>query len=270
MGITNFPVQLTSFIGREREIADVSRMLFSSHLVTLTGANGTGKTRLAIQVAKTVSDSFADGVRLVDLAPLREPALVPQLTAKALGLRPISDQPVLETLQEYVHSKQLLLILDNCEHLSEACAQLAQELLSQAPELRILATSSVALAIAGEAIYLVSGLEWPEHGGKPVGDGQSQLDLQDLMSYDAVRLFVERARAISPNFKLTSENARSMIEACRRLDGLPLALELASARINVLTVQEIVARLNDRFTLLTSSHHRGVEPRHHTLRAAID
>lgn len=270
MGSINLPVQLTSFIGREREIADVSRLLFSSHLITLTGANGTGKTRLAIQIANTVSDSFADGVWLVDLAPLREPALVPQLTAEALGLRPNSDQPLLETLLKYVQSKQLLLILDNCEHLSEACAQLAQELLSQAPELRILATSSVALAIAGEAIYLVSGLEWPAFRGEPVRDGQSRLDLQELMGYDAVRLFVERARAISPNFNLTSENARPTVETCRRLDGLPLALELASARINVLTVQEIVERLNDRFNLLTSSHPRGIEPRHHTLRAAID
>jgi predicted ATPase/DNA-binding CsgD family transcriptional regulator len=270
MGSINLPTQLTSFIGREREIEDIKRLLFSSHLVTLTGANGTGKTRLAIQIANTVSDSFADGVWLVDLAPLREPVLVPQLTAEALGLRPNADQPLLKTLLKFVQSKHLLLILDNCEHLSEACALLAQELLSQAPELRILVTSSVALAIAGEAIYLVSGLDWPAFGGEPMRDGQNRLDLQELMGYDAVRLFVERARAISPNFNLTSENARPTVETCRRLDGLPLALELASARVNVLTVQEIVTRLSDRFTLLTSSHHRGIEPRHHTLRAAID
>ena len=161
MGSTNIPVQLTSFIGREREIADVKRLLFSSHLVTLTGAGGSGKTRLAIQIANSVSENFADGVWLVDLAPLREPALVPQLVAQALGLRPAADQPLLETLLSFVRSKQLLLILDNCEHLSDACAQLAQELLSQAPELRILATSRVALGIAGETIYPVSGLAWP-------------------------------------------------------------------------------------------------------------
>ena len=270
MGSINLPVQLTSFIGREREIADVKRLLLSSHLVTLTGAGGSGKTRLAIQIANLVSESFADGVWLVDLALLREPNLVPQLTAQTLGLRLIADQPLLETLLNFVQSKQLLLILDNCEHLSEACAQLAQELLSQAPALRILATSSVALAIAGEIIYLVSGLDWPVFVGESMRDRQSRLDLQELMGYDAVRLFVERARANSPNFSLTYENAWSTVEMCRRLDGLPLALELASARINVLTVQEIVTRLNDRFALLTSSQRRGIEPRHHTLRAAID
>jgi predicted ATPase len=270
MGSINLPVQLTSFIGREREIADVKRLLYSSHLITLTGANGTGKTRLAIQIANSVSESFADGVWLVDLAPLREPALVPQLTAEALGLRPIPDQPLLETLLKFVQPKQLLLILDNCEHLNEACAQIAQELLSQAPALRILATSSVALAIAGETIYLVSGLDSPVFGGEPMRHGQSHPDLQELMRYDAIRLFVERARSTSPNFNLTSENAWSTIETCRRLDGLPLALELASARVNVLTVQEIVTRLNDRFALLTSSQRRGIEPRHYTLRAAID
>jgi predicted ATPase/DNA-binding CsgD family transcriptional regulator len=270
MGSINLPVQLTSFIGREREIADVKRLLYSSHLITLTGANGTGKTRLAIQIANSVSESFADGVWLVDLAPLREPALVPQLTAEALGLRPIPDQPLLETLLKFVQPKQLLLILDNCEHLNEACAQIAQELLSQAPALRILATSSVALAIAGETIYLVSGLDSPVFGGEPLRHRQSHPDLQELMRYDAIRLFVERARSTSPNFNLTSENAWSTIETCRRLDGLPLALELASARVNVLTVQEIVARLNDRFALLTSSQRRGIEPRHYTLRAAID
>ena len=161
MGITNFPVQLTSFIGREREIAEVKRLLFSSHLVTLTGAGGSGKTRLAIQIANAVSETFIDGAWLVDLVPLHEPALVPQLVVQALGLRPAADQPLLETLLNFVGSKQLLLILDNCEHLSEACAQLAQGLLSQAPELRILATSREPLAIAGETIYPVSGLAWP-------------------------------------------------------------------------------------------------------------
>ena len=270
MGLTNFPVQLTSFIGREREIADIKRMLINSHLVTLTGAGGSGKTRLAFQVANSESENFADGVWLVDLAPLHEPALVPQLAAQAFSLRPSADQPLLDTLLRFVQSKQMLLILDNCEHLIEACAQLAQELLSQAHTLRILATSSVAMRIAGESIYQVSGLGWPILGGESVRDGKSRLDLQEIMSYDAVRLFVERARASSPNFNLTYENAWSTIETCRRLDGIPLALELASARVNVLTVQEIASRLNDRFTLLTSSQRRGIEPRHQTLRAAID
>jgi non-specific serine/threonine protein kinase len=270
MDLTNIPVQLTSFIGREREIADVKHLLFSSHLITLTGAGGSGKTRLAIQISKLVNENFADGVWLVDLAPLHEPALVPQLVTLALGLRPTVDQSPLETLLSFVRSKQLLLLLDNCEHLSEACAQLAQGLLSQAPDLRILATSRVALAIAGETIYQVSGLAWPIFDDEAVREGQIRLDLQGLMSYDAVRLFVERVCAISPTFNLTSENASPTVEICRRLDGLPLALELASARVNVLTVQEITARLNDRFALLSSGQRRGLEPRHHSLRAAID
>lgn len=270
MASTNLPIQLTSFVGRERELAEVELLLSASRLVTLTGAGGSGKTRLAIQIANSVSETFADGLRLVDLAPLRDPALVPQLVVEVLGLRPAVDQPLLQTLLSFVRSKQLLLILDNCEHLSDACAQLAQGLLSQAPGLRILATSRVALASAGETIYPVSGLDWPVLGGEAVRDEQSRLDLQALMGYDAVRLFVERARAISPNFNLNSENARSTVEICRRLDGLPLALELASARVNVLTVQEITARLNDRFALLISRQRTGFEPRHHTLRAAID
>ncbi len=270
MGLTNFPLQLTSFIGREREIADVKRLLFSSHLITLTGAGGSGKTRLAIQISKSVSENFADGVWLVDLAPLHEPALVPQLVILALGLRLTADQPLLETLLSFVRSKQLLLLLDNCEHLSEACAQLAQGLLSKAPDLRILATSRVALGIAGENIYQVSGLAWPVFDKEVKPEGQVHLEFQELMRYDAVRLFVERARAISPNFNLTSENALSTVEICRRLDGLPLALELASARVNVLTIQEITARLTDRFALLISGQHSGHDARHHTLRATID
>jgi predicted ATPase/DNA-binding CsgD family transcriptional regulator len=264
MGLTNFPIQLTSFIGREREIADIQRLLFTSHLITLTGAGGSGKTRLAIQIANSVSESFADGAWLVDLVPLREPAFVPQLVAQVFGLRPSPEQPLLETLLNFVHSKQLLLILDNCEHLTEACAQLTQELLSQAPELRVLATSREPLSITGETIYPISGLGWPADRADLEGNPK------DLMQYDAVCLFVERARTISPNFNLTHENALPTVEICRRLDGLPLALELAGARVNVLTVDEIRARLNDRFSLLISTQQKGLEQRHRTLRAAID
>jgi predicted ATPase/DNA-binding NarL/FixJ family response regulator len=264
MGYTNFPVQLTSFVGREREIDDVKRLLFSSHLVTLTGTGGSGKTRLAIQIASTVSEAFADGVHLVDLVPLHEPALVPQLVSQTLGMRPVVDQPLMDSLLYFVRPKQLLLILDNCEHLMEACAQLTQELLSQSHELRILATSREPLSITGEMIYPVSGLAWPADRADLEGNPQ------DLMRYDAVRLFVERARAISPDFNLTSENAPPTVEICRRLDGLPLALELASARVNVLSIEEIQGRLNDRFSLLISTQQRGLEHRHRTLRASID
>jgi predicted ATPase/DNA-binding CsgD family transcriptional regulator len=264
MGLTNLPIQLTSFIGREQEITNIKRLLFTSRLVTLTGAGGSGKTRLAIQIANEVSESFADGVWFVDLASLHDPALVPNVVAQVLGFLPTADQPLMEMLLEFARSKHLLLILDNCEHLTEACAQLAKELLSKSPELRILATSREPLAIAGESIYPVSGLSCPSSHESVEGNPD------ELMRYDAVRLFVERARAISPDFRLTLGNAVPIGEICCRLDGLPLALELASARVQVLTVHEIAARLNDRFALLTSAQHKGLEHRHHTLRAAID
>jgi predicted ATPase/DNA-binding CsgD family transcriptional regulator len=270
MAITNVPIQLTSFVGRERELADVQRLLATSRLVTLSGAGGSGKTRLAIQIAKTLSDTFTDGVWMVDLAPLREPALVPQLVAQTLGVHPPPSQPLLESLLHFVQPKQLLLILDNCEHLIGACAQLAHQLLSQASELRMLATSREALAIAGETIYPLHGLAWPSLAAETAREGLSSRAPQDIFHYDAVRLFVERARAIAPNFTITAQNAPAIVEICRRLDGIPLALELASARVNVLSIQQIAARLDDRFALLTSGSRAVLEPHHRTLRAAID
>jgi predicted ATPase/DNA-binding CsgD family transcriptional regulator len=270
MTSTNLPVQLTSFIGRERDLAAVEQFLSTARLVTLTGAGGSGKTRLAIQIANTVSKAYADGVWFVDLAPLSEPELVPQLVVDALGLHPAPDQPVLELLLDFMQPKQMLLILDNCEHLSAACARFAQQVLSHAPELRILATSREPLGIAGERIYPLPGLGWPAINPEATRKGQGRLDLQELIGFDAIRLFVERARLFSPDFSLASENAPAVAEICQRLDGLPLALELASARLNVLTVREIAARLDDRFALLTSGQRTGLEARHHTLRAAID
>ncbi len=266
----NLPLQLTSFIGRERDLVEVKRLVSISRLVTLTGAGGCGKTRLANQSAQMNSHTFADGVWWIDLAPLHEPVLVPQLVAQTLGLRQVPDQPLLESLLNFVRSKRMLLILDNCEHLLTACAQLAQQLLSQAPALQILATSREVLAIAGEMVYQVSGLTSPPFGTETVRDEQRNFDPQDLMQYDAVRLFVERARAILPNFTLSSDRALAIVEICRRLDGLPLALELASARVNILTVQQITVRLDDRFALLTSGQRATLIPHHHTLRAAID
>lgn len=270
MASTHLPVQLTSFIGRERELAEVRRLLSTARLVTLTGAGGCGKTRLAIQIANTVNEAFEDGVWLVDLAPLREPALVPQLVAQTLGLRPAPNQPLLEAMLSFVRPRKLLLILDNCEHLSQACAQLTQQLLPRSPELRILATSREPLAIAGERIYPLSGLAWPSFDSETAHDRQNSLDPEDFLQYNAVRLFAERARAVSPDFTLTLENASAIAEICRRLDGLPLAIELASARANVLTAEQIAARLDDLFALLTSGQRTGLDPRHYTLRAAID
>jgi non-specific serine/threonine protein kinase len=270
MAITNVPVPLTSFVGRERELADVQHLLSSARLVTLTGAGGCGKTRLAVEIARTVSDTFTDGVWLVDLAPLREPVLVPQLAAQTLGLHPPPAQPLLESLLNYVRRKQLLLILDNCEHLIGACAQLAHHLLSHASELCLLATSREPLAIAGETIYPVHGLAWPSLAAETARNRLSSREPRAVLQYDAVRLFVERAGAISPRFTITADNALAIVEICRRLDGIPLALELASARVNVLTVQQIAARLDDWFAFLTSGPRTARVPHHHTLRAAID
>jgi predicted ATPase/DNA-binding CsgD family transcriptional regulator len=270
MGLTNFPVQLTSFIGRDGDLAAVEQMLSTSRLVTLTGVGGCGKTRLAIQVANTVQEKYASGVWLIDLVPLRDAALIPQLVVQTLGLRLAADEPPMEKLLRFVGSKQLLLIFDNCEHLSEAIAELVRGLLSYAPGLCILATSREVLGIAGEVIYPVSGLACPSMGQEVVAAGQNHANLHELMGYDSVHLFVDRAKACAPNFRLTPENAPATVEICCRLDGLPLALELASARINVLTVQEIADRLYDRFALLTAGPRSGYDPRHQTLRAAID
>lgn len=270
MAASNLPVQLTSFIGREHDLAEVARLLTASRLVTLIGTGGAGKTRLAIQVANTISDTFTDGIWLVDFAPLHEPSLVPQLVGQAVGLRPASNQPLLEILLEFVRPKHLLLIFDNCEHLNTAIVQLAQQLLSHAPRLKILATSREPLAVKGEMVYPVQGLGWSAFGAEMAYGRTISHSPQELIAYDAIRLFVERARAISPHFTITAENATAVVEICRKLDGLPLAIELASARTNVLTAQQIVSRLDDRFALLTAGQRAGFAPRHSTLRAAID
>ena len=264
MTVTNLPVQLTSFIGRERELVEVERLVSISRLVTLTGAGGCGKTRLAIQVANNIRDTFADGLWLVDFVPLREPDLVPQHIAQTLGLRPAPDQPLNESLLNFVRSKQILLILDNCEHLIASCTELAQQLLRVASGLNILATSRQPLAVSGEMLYQVRGLAFPSL------NAINAFEPHKLEQYDAVHLFIERARAISPHFRITPENALAIVEICRGLDGIPLALELASARLNILTPQQIAARLDDRFALLNSGQSTGAVTHHQTLRAAID
>ncbi len=267
---TNLPLQLTSFIGRERELAEVERLLYTSRLVTLTGPGGCGKTRLALQVASLAYAAFADGVWLVDLASLQEPTLVPQLVAQALGIHLPPDKSLLELLLRWMESRLLLLVLDNCEHLSDACAQLAQQLLSQAPRLHILATSRQALSVPGEIIYQVAGMALPSVHPGTMSNLPGNPQPGDYLQYDAVQLYVERAQTVLPKFRLRLENALLIGEICRRLDGLPLALELASARVNVLTVQQIAERLDDRFTLLISTQHIEAASRHNTLRAAID
>jgi len=257
----NLPSQLSSFVGREWEIAEVKRTLSASRLVTLTGMGGCGKTRLAIQVATGLAGDYTWGVWLVELAALRDPSFVPQTVASSLGMCEQSCCTLDETLIDFLHSKQLLLILDNCEHVIGACAQLAEFLLQACPHLVILATSREALGITGELTFHVRPFSLPEP--------RSSLSLEALMQSEAVQLFMDRAVAVKPDFQLTSQNAAAVVQLCQHLDGLPLAIELAAARLKTLAVEQIAARLDDRFNLLTMGS-RTAMPRHQTLRGAVD
>ncbi len=257
----NLPVQLTSFIGRERETAEAKRALSATRLLTLVGAGGSGKTRLALRVAADLVDRFPDGVWLVDVAPLSNPALVPQTVASVMRIPEDPKRPVTETLCDALHYKSLLLVLDNCEHVLVACAQLAHALLQSCPDLRVLATSREAMGIAGEAIWPVPTLALPDPQRAPTPERLAQ--------NEAVGLFIDRARSVQPAFEFTHGNASAVAEVCRQLDGIPLAIELAAARTKVLSVEQIAARLDDRFRLLAAGS-RTAPPRHQTLRAAMD
>ncbi|HEU0295760.1 MAG TPA: LuxR C-terminal-related transcriptional regulator [Anaerolineales bacterium] len=255
---------LTSFIGRKKELAQVRQLLTQARLLTLTGVGGCGKTRLARQVAMELAAgrSFEGGVWFVELAALNDPALVAQEVAQTLGIREMFDQSAIASLIDHLADRQLLLLLDNCEHLLAACAELAENLLLASPKLQILATSREPLGIPGETSVLVPSLSLPQ----PV---QASLPT-DLTNYDAPALFLDRARSVLPSFVPTEQNMAAIIQVCRRLDGIPLAIELGAARVNVLTVEQIAARLDDRFNLLTSSNRTAVLPRHQTLRETID
>jgi predicted ATPase len=263
----NLPPQLTSFVGRERELSEVARLLDSTRLLTLIGVGGCGKTRLALQAATIQADTFADGVCWVDLAGLSEPALVTQSVAQALDLREASRESLLETLANYLKAKRLLLVLDNCEHLLAACHELVEALLPECPMLKVLATSREPLGVVGESTWLVPALSLPDITRLPQRDDQVS---DELTRYDAIRLFVERAHAVLPIFTLTNQNQAAVVQVCQQLDGLPLAIELAAARVNVLAVQQIAERLDDRFALLTNGNRTALIPRHQTLRATLD
>lgn len=257
----NLPVQLTSFIGREKEIEAVCDLLRNHRLVTLHGSGGVGKTRLSQKVAEAVIDDYPDGVWLVELAPVTDPLLVAQTAATVLGLKPNGSQPIENFLIEYLKRKQALLLLDNCEHLIEACALLVDDLLHACPKLKVLATSREALEVAGEMPYRVPSLSLPKSG--------PQLNLSEIEQTEAVCLFIERVASSQASFHLTDRNARSVAQVCQRLDGIPLAIELAVARLNVLSIEQLATQLDNAFRLLTGGA-RTALPRQQTLRATID
>jgi len=257
----NLPVRLTSFIGREAEIAGLKELIAENRLVTLTGAGGVGKTRLALQVAADLLDGHPDGVWWVDLARITDAGLVPNAVAAALGVKENPRQPLVDTLKNDLRAKRTLILLDNCEHVVAACAELADALLHACPSLSILATSREPLGVEGEAPWRVPSLTLPDEKALPA--------IESLTQYEAVRLFIERAIAVRPNFQVTNENAPAVAQICHRLDGIPLAMELAAARTRMMTPEQIAEGLMDRFHLLTGGV-RTLLPRQQTLQASVD
>lgn len=256
---TNLPQLLQSFIGRERELADIRELLPRTRLLTLTGTGGIGKTRLALQAAAGVRNAYRDGVWFVDLAPLVDPGLVPSALAQVLGVKETLGQPLVRTLSDHLRPLEVLVVLDNCEHVLAACARLAEALLRESAGTTLVATSREPLRIGAERTYPLGALPLPD----------PQADAQSIARSDSVRLFVDRARHQRPRFDLEEHRARAVAEICVRLDGIPLALELAAARMAVLPVEQIVRLLDQRFRLLASGG-RSDSPRHQTLRALLD
>jgi len=262
----NLPVQLTSFIGREKEMNEVKRLLGTTHLLTLTGTGGTGKTRLSMQVAADLLDQFPDGVWLIEFATIDDREQVAPAIAAPLQVHDEPGQQILVTLTNFLRAKKLMLILENCEHLIAECARIAETLLRACPGLQILASSREPLGIAGERTWPVPSLSIPESWRDEVRGSDAA---ERLTQYEAVRLFIDRATAVRPGFRVTNENAPFVAEICWRLDGIPLAIELAAARIRVLSIDQIASRLNDQFRLLAGGS-RTALPRQQTLRALID
>ena len=259
----SLPVALTPFIGRQNELPQVGRMLSEpgNRLITLTGPGGVGKTRLALQAAQAYQENYPEGAWLVALSSLSETELVPLSVAAALDLSTEKARPVLDELVDYLYAKCLLLVLDNCEHLVAACAALTSTLLQSCPNLQILATSREALGIAGECVYLVPSLSFPEP--------DQAIQPSELLKYEAVDLFTRRAKAALPAFDLNEQNTPAVLQICRQLEGIPLALELAAARLKVMDIEEIAVELDDRFRLLRGGD-RTAPARLQTMRASID
>lgn len=257
----NLPLQLTTFIGREKEIAELKQELSEHRLVTLTGSGGTGKTRLSLQVGAELLDQFDHGVWFVELAPLVDPELIPQTILSAIEISEQAGKSSLELLKEYLQEKKILIVLDNCEHLIGACAQVTDTLLHVAPRLKVIASSREALGVKGELSYPVPSLSLPDPKHLPV--------IEQLSQYEAVRLFIDRVSLVSSHFDMDKQNAPAIAQICYRLDGIPLAIELAAARVKMMSVEQISKRLDDRFRLLTGGA-RTALPRQQTLRALID
>ena len=256
----NLPTQLTSFIGRERELDEAQSKLENARLLTLIGPGGTGKTRLSIQLGAQLLSNFKDGVWLVEFAPISDPSLVMQTIASVFDIGEVPGVPLKMLVHDFVREKHLLLILDNCEHLVEASARVADEILHVAPKVKIIVSSREALGINGETVYRVPSLSSPN---------QDEVTKEAALGFESVMLFVERASAANPKFHLTDENASFVAQICSRLDGIPLAIELAASRITVFSPEQIAKRLDDRFKLLTGGS-RTALPRQQTLRALID
>jgi predicted ATPase/class 3 adenylate cyclase/Tfp pilus assembly protein PilF len=257
----NLPQQATSFIGRDQALEELQRLLVRTRLLTLTGSGGCGKTRLSLQLAADALEQFPDGAWFAELAPLSDPGLVPQTVATVLGLMEEAGKPISQTLTEHLKDKRLLLLLDNCEHLLDVCAKLADALLRQCPGVQLLASSREALGIGGEQSYRVPSLSLPD-------PKQAHTPLS-VAPFEAVQLFTERALLARPDFQVTPQNAATLAAICYRLDGIPLAIELAAARVRLLSVEEINHKLDQRFRLLTGGS-RTALPRQQTLRSLID
>jgi predicted ATPase/DNA-binding SARP family transcriptional activator len=257
----NLPHALTSFIGRESDIGDILRLLEGTRLLTLTGPGGVGKTRLALHVVGSLVETYPDGIWLVQLASLSDPDLVPHTVASVVGVEAKMGRAVIDRLVDSLRGREMLLVLDNCEHLADACAGLSEALLRACPRLQILATSREPLSIAGEMVVITAPLSIPVDGVLPTPES--------LVDCEAVRLFVERARYRQPTFELVLGNASAVVRLCRYLDGIPLAIELAAARIGTISIDQIVARMGDSLSLLNSGS-RTAAPRQQTLRGAMD
>lgn len=274
LGVTpnNLPHQLNSFVGRTRDLAQLRELLGATSLLTLTGAGGCGKTRLALTLAESVLPEFPSGIWMAELAPITDGVQIPLLVLQAMGLKEPAGKSVMAAITEHIAGKRMLLVLDNCEHVLDAAAEVATDILLHCPGVRILATSREGLSVEGETTFRVPSLSVPPRPGALRTErtpGAEALTATAIQQFEAVQLFCERARAVKPDFRVTDANAPAVARICQRLDGIPLALELAAARVKVLNAEQILAKLDDRFRLLTGGARTALE-RHQTLRATID